>query len=177
MTVQLGSSVLGTFTVSASGRIVVAAMGGDDSVQVASGIVVQSVQYGGPGNDRLKGGGGRNILVGCDGDDTLTAGNLGDLLVGGAGADRLNGGNGDDIFIADILEDGTNTEDDGYTDLVNILNSGLIPAPLHVQDDGTVDKLTGGGGANKFYYHYLGGVFLDIVTDFDPKKDFRFNSI
>jgi Ca2+-binding RTX toxin-like protein len=177
VTVQLGSNVLGTFTVSATGRIVVAAMGGDDSTQVAGGIVVQTVQYGGPDNDRLKGGGGRNILVGCDGDDTLTAGNLGDLLVGGAGADRLVGGNGNDILIANILVDGTGTEDDGYTDLVNILNTGSIPAPLHVQDDGAVDKLTGGSGNDKFYLHFVGGGVLDIVTDFDPKKDFWFNTI
>ena len=164
VTVQLGSSVLGTFTVSAAGRIVVAAMGGNDSTQVAGGIVVQTVQYGGPGNDRLKGGGGRNILVGCEGDDTLTAGNLGDLMVGGAGSDRLVGGNGNDILVSALLVDGLNKEDDGYTDLVDILNTGFIPPPLHVMDDGVVDKLTGGGGTDTFYYNLAGGV-LDVVTD------------
>jgi PKD domain/Ubiquitin-activating enzyme E1 FCCH domain/RTX calcium-binding nonapeptide repeat (4 copies) len=165
VTVQLGSSVLGTFTVSASGRIVVAAMGGNDSVQVAGGITVQSVQYGGPGNDRLKGGGGRNILIGCDGDDTLTAGNLGDLLVGGAGADRLVGGNGNDLLVSALLVDGLNNEDDGYTDLVTILTTGSIPAPLHVLDDGVVDKLTGGGGTDTAYYNFTGVGVLDIATD------------
>ena len=120
VTVQLGSGVLGTFTVGPAGRIVVAAMGGNDSVQVAGGITVETVLYGGPGNDRLKGGGDRNILIGCEGDDTLLAGNLGDLMVGGAGADRLVGGNGDDQVVAGLLLDGDNNEDDRYDDLVAI---------------------------------------------------------
>jgi hypothetical protein len=172
VTVQLGSTVLGTFTISNAGRIVVAAMGGNDNVQVAGGIVVQTVLYGGPGNDRLKGGGGRNILVGCDGDDTLTAGNLGDVLIGGAGADRLIGGNGNDLLVSALLVDGSNNEDDGYNDLVTILNTGAISAPLHVMDDGAVDKLTGGGGTDTAYYNFTGGGVLDIATD---KPEFAFD--
>ena len=83
--------------------------------------------------------------------DGRPAGNLGDLMVGGAGADRLVGGNGNDFLISALLVDGANNEDDGYTDLVNILTTGAIPAPLHVVDDGAVDKLTGGGGTDTAY--------------------------
>src|SRR5205814_2284480 len=131
-------------------------MGGNDSVQVASGVLVDSVLYGGPGDDRLKGGGGRNILVGCEGDDTLTAGNLGDLMVGGSGADRIGGGTGNDILVAGELVDSANNEDDSYTDLVTVLNTGFVPPTLNVADDGAVDKLTGGSGNNVLYYHFLG---------------------
>jgi PKD domain/RTX calcium-binding nonapeptide repeat (4 copies) len=165
VTVQLGSAVLGTFTVGPAGRIVVAAMGGDDSVHVAGGITVETVLYGGPGNDRLKGGGGRNILIGCEGDDTVSAGNLGDLMVGGGGADRLVGGNGNDLLVAGLLLDGDNNEDDRYDDLVAILAAGAISGPLHAGDDGAVDKLTGGGGTDTFYYNFEGGGVPDIVTD------------
>jgi Ca2+-binding RTX toxin-like protein len=164
VTVQLGSATLGTFTVG-PGRIVVAAMGGADMIQVASGVRVESVLYGGPGNDRIKGGGARNILVGCEGDDSLSAGNLGDLMIGGAGADRLVGGNKNDILVAGILVDGADAEDDQYDDLVAILNAGTIPAPLHVADDGAVDRLTGSSGIDTFYYNFAGGGVLDIVTD------------
>src|SRR5207249_1702058 len=94
----------------------------------------------------------------------LTAGNLGDLMVGGAGADRLVGGNGNDFLISALLVDGANNEDDGYTDLVNILTTGAIPAPLHVVDDGAVDKLTGGGGTDTAYYNFEGAGVLDIDT-------------
>ncbi|MBO0699415.1 MAG: hypothetical protein J2P46_13550, partial [Zavarzinella sp.] len=164
-TVQLGSAVLGTFTVGPSGRIVVAAMGGDDSIQVAAGVRVEAVLYGGPGNDRLKGGGGRNILVGCEGDDTLLAGNLGDLMVGGAGADRIVGGNNNDLLVAGLLEDASNTEDDRYDDLVAILHAGTIAAPFHVADDGAVDRLTGSAGIDSFYGNFSGTGVLDIITD------------
>ena len=32
-------------------------------------------------------------------------------------------------------------------------------------DDGAVDKLTGGGGTDTFYYNFAGGGVLDVVTD------------
>ena len=163
--VKLDSANLGTFTVSATGRIVVAAMGGDDEIQVAGGVRVDAVLYGGPGDDRIKGGGGRNILVGCDGDDGLLGGNGGDLLIGGFGADRIVGGNSDDILIGGLLADSANNEDDNYDDLVSVLNAGQIPPPLKALDDGAVDRLTGAAGLDVFYYNYAGGGVLDIVTD------------
>ncbi len=164
VTVKLGSTNLGSFTVGGGGRIVVAAMGGDDDIQVAGGIRVDTVLYGGPGDDRIKGGGGLNIEVGCEGEDTLTGGNGGDLLVGGAGADRLIGGNGADIIIAGTLVDSSNNEDDNYDDLVSVLEAGMIPSPLSAADDGAVDKITGGGGSDTFYYNFAGGGVLDILT-------------
>jgi len=104
-------------------------------------------------------------LIGCDGDDTLLAGNLGDLLVGGAGADRLVAGSGNDLVVAGLLLDGDHSEDDRYDDLVAIRAAGAIAGPLHAGDDGAVDKLTGGGGTDTFYYNLEGGGAPDIVTD------------
>jgi len=125
---------------------------------------------GGPGNDRLNGGNGPNILVGCEGDDELIGGLLNDLLIGGDGADRLNGGHGDDILVAaNIVDPITLTEDVKYSDLVVALNGG----PIIVDDDGDVDKLTGAAGTDTFYYHYLGNLPLDIVTD---KAEVAFNT-
>src|SRR5262249_9759745 len=109
--VKLGSTSLGTFTVGSAGRIVVAAMGGDDDIQVAGGVRVDTVLYGGPGDDRIKGGGGVNIIVGCEGNDTLTGGNGGDVIIGGVGSDRIVGGNGADVLIAGSLVDSSNNED------------------------------------------------------------------
>jgi Ca2+-binding RTX toxin-like protein len=126
---------------------------------------VEAVLYGGPGNDRLMGGGARNILIGCEGDDTLLAGNLGDLMVGGAGADRIVGGNNNDLLVAGILTDASNTEDDKYDDLVAILSAGGISAPYHVADDGAVDRLTGSAGTDSFYGNFFGLGVLDVITD------------
>jgi hypothetical protein len=163
--VRLGSVSLGTFTVGSAGRIVVAALAGDDDVQLAGAIQVDTALYGGPGNDRLNGGGGRNIEVGCDGDDQLNAGKLGDLLVGGLGSDRIIGGNGDDILIAGLLVDGANVEDDQYADLVGILNAGQVNLPFKAADDGVVDRLTGAAGIDTAYYNFLGAGVKDIFTD------------
>jgi len=164
VSVRLGNSDLGSFTVGATGRIVVAALGGDDQVHLAGAIRVDSALYGGPGNDRLNGGGGRNIEVGCEGDDELNAGKLDDLLIGGAGADRIVAGSGNDILIAGVLADGANVEDDRYVDLVGVLNAGKVLLPLKVRDDGAVDKLTGGAGADVAYFNFSGGGIKDVLT-------------
>jgi hypothetical protein len=163
--VFLGSTSLGVFTVGANGRIVVAALAGDDDVQLAGAISVDTALYGGPGNDRLNGGGGRNIEIGCEGDDQLNSGKLGDLLVGGLGSDRIIGGSGDDILVAGMIVDGANVEDDQYADLVGILSDGQITLPFHAADDGAIDRLTGAAGVDTAYYNYVGSGVRDIFTD------------
>src|SRR5213075_2326993 len=89
--VSLNSYSLGSFTLGAGGRIIAAAMTGDDDIQVAGGVRLNTALYGGPGNDRIKGGGGQNIEIGCEGNDQLLGGPGRDLLIGGTGADDLNG--------------------------------------------------------------------------------------
>jgi hypothetical protein len=160
--VKLNSNQLGSFTLGAGGRIIVAGMSGDDDIQIAGGIRLGTVLYGGPGNDRIKGGGGQNILVGCEGDDELIGGLLADLLIGGDGADRLIGGAGNDILVAaNIVDSMTLAEDVQYSHLVAALNGG----PIMADDDGAVDRLTGAAGVDKFFYNFLGNMALDIVTD------------
>jgi hypothetical protein len=167
--VALNSHQLGSFTLGAGGRIIVAGLAGNDDIQVAGGVRLPTVLYGGPGSDRLKGGDGPNILVGCSGDDELIGGLSNDLLIGGDGADRLNGGQGDDILVsANIVNPITLAEDTKFSHLVAALNGG----PIMADDDGDVDVLTGAAGTDTFFYHYLGNLPLDIVTD---KAEIAFN--
>ena len=167
--VALNSNQLGAFTLGTGGRIIVAGLRGNDDIQVAGGIRLPTVLYGGPGNDRLKGGDGQNILVGCEGDDELIGGLSSDLLIGGNGADHLNGGAGNDILVsANIVNPITHAEDTTFSHLVAALNGGSIV----VDDDGDVDVLTGAAGIDTFYYHYQGNLPLDIVTD---KAEIAFN--
>jgi hypothetical protein len=166
--VMLNSVSLGQFSLGAGGRVIVAAMDGNDDIQVAGGVRLNTVLYGGPGNDRIKGGGGQNIEVGCEGNDSLTGGNQHDLLIGGAGSDDLNGVAGGDIIVSGIFVDSTHAEDDKYSDLVSALNGG----PIIAIDDGAQDILQGASGSDTFYYHFQGGGITDIVHG---KTDTRFN--
>jgi Ca2+-binding RTX toxin-like protein len=160
--VALNSQDLGSFTLGSAGRIIVAGLAGNDDIQVAGGVRLGTVLYGGPGNDRLKGGNGTNILVGCDGNDELIGGNGNDLLIGGNGADRLIGGAGNDILVsANIVDPITLVEDTKFSHLVAALNGG----PIMADDDGDVDVLTGAAGTDTFFYNYTGNLPLDIVTD------------
>ena len=170
--VKLNSINLGSFTLGAGGRIIVAALSGNDDIQIAGGVRLDTVLYGGPGDDRIKGGHGRNIEMGCEGDDELIGGNDSDLLVGGTGADRMVGGHGNDIFVGGNIVDAGHNEDDQYNDLVSVLNAGQIPPPLGAVDDGAADKMTGSSGINTFYGHFQGSGVLDIVTG---KKGNLFN--
>jgi Ca2+-binding RTX toxin-like protein len=160
--VALNSQDLGSFTLGSAGRIIVAGLAGNDDIQVAGGVRLGTVLYGGPGNDRLKGGNGTNILVGCDGNDELIGGNGDDLLIGGNGADRLIGGAGNDKLVsANIVNPITLVEDTKFSHLVAALNGG----PIMADDDGDVDVLTGAAGTDTFFYNYTGNLPLDIVTD------------
>jgi Ca2+-binding RTX toxin-like protein len=158
--VYVNNGSLGMFTLASTGRIIVAAMAGNDDVQIAGGVRLNTVLYGATGNDRLKGGGGRNILVGCDGDDFLIGGNAGDLLIGGQGSDRIVGGQGADILVSGNIVDPALNEDTKFSDLVAVLNGG----PVHALADTGQDTLTGGGGADAFYYHFLGISPFDKLT-------------
>jgi hypothetical protein len=166
--VMLNSHSLGSFALGAGGRVIVAAMAGNDDIQVAGGVRLNTVLYGGPGNDRIKGGGGQNIEIGCEGNDNLTGGNQHDLLIGGADSDTLNGVAGGDIIISGILVDSTLAEDDKYSDVVMVLNGG----PVTAIDDGARDVIQGASGKDTLYYHFLGSGVSDVV---DGKVEFRVN--
>jgi Ca2+-binding RTX toxin-like protein len=158
--VTLNNTSLGTFTLGVGGRVIVAALAGNDDVQIAGGVKLPTVLYGGPGDDRIKGGGGFNILCGCEGNDALTAGSKSDLLIGGDDADTLNGGQSDDILIAgNVLDPITLAEDESYSRLTGILSGD----PISAADDNAVDVLQGAAGSDALYYHFSGTGVFDVV--------------
>lgn len=80
-------------------RVIVNALGGNDTVTVDSRVVLPQLLYGGAGNDRLSTGGGPAVLVGGEGTDTLTGGNVRNVFIGGNGADTMTGGSVQDLLI------------------------------------------------------------------------------
>lgn len=119
------------------------ALGGrGDRLTVSSrvrGVVV--VADGGPGPDRLAGGGGSNQLDGGSGSDRVTGGRRSDLLEGGPGADRVFGRSGDDEIHggtgADRLYGGSGA------DVLVATDSAAA---------GTRDRLDGGTGTDRASY-------------------------
>lgn len=90
-----GQTTFPKFTASKIKQININANGGNDTVNVASGITIKTTIKGGDGNDSLNGGGGA------------------DTLVGGKGDDLLNGNGGDDRFVAESVTDGRDTFNGG----------------------------------------------------------------
>jgi Ca2+-binding RTX toxin-like protein len=85
---------------------------------------------------------GNDTINGLGGNDTLFGSDGNDVLNGGDGVDSLNGGNGNDTLNGDAGDD--------------FLDSG-----------GGNDTLTGGAGGDSFRpTSGLGGVGLDVITDF-----------
>jgi Ca2+-binding RTX toxin-like protein len=88
---------------------------GDDSVIISPKILVPATLRGGPGDDRLRGGGGADKVLGGPGDDYLRGEGGNDWLLGGAGEDWLWGGGGDDRLVGgpgpDYLNGGRGEDD------------------------------------------------------------------
>jgi Ca2+-binding RTX toxin-like protein len=170
-----------------TGRLIVLAQTGDDSVTVDSKLDLPRIIYGGAGNDTLTGGNGNGILLGGDGDDRLSAGNGRDILIGGAGSDSLDGGSGDDILIAgssaydDVASAGAlcglqaewTRTDLGYSARVAHLD-GSTPGGRNgtsvltvtgsgrtVVDDSSIDTANGKLGQDWFLINTAGGTAVD----------------
>ena len=82
--------------------------GGEDYVEFSGEIPVPVTIRGGPGDDRLSGGGaadkilggpGSDVLIGRGGDDWIEGGPGEDRLLGGQGNDQLRGGPGTDKLV------------------------------------------------------------------------------
>jgi len=71
---------------------------GDDSVVVAREVSIPVTLRGGPGADRLVGGGAGDKLTGGPDDDVLIGRGGDDSLFGGPGEDRLVGCGGNDVL-------------------------------------------------------------------------------
>jgi Ca2+-binding RTX toxin-like protein len=73
--------------------------GGEDYVDFSSDIPVPVTIRGGPGDDRLTGGGASDKIAGGPGNDVLVGRRGDDWIEGGPGIDRLIGGQGDDRLV------------------------------------------------------------------------------
>ncbi|MBO0700213.1 MAG: hypothetical protein J2P46_17570 [Zavarzinella sp.] len=85
-------------------QVVIHANGGDDTVNLTT-LNVDSMVWGGTGNDRVYGGYGSDTVYGDQGNDTIIGGAGNDWLVGGDGNDVIWGGWGDDWITGDIGDD------------------------------------------------------------------------
>ena len=174
--------LIGTYSL--NGHLVVRGLAGNDDIQTDGNVAVSAWLYGDAGDDRLKGGGGNDVLLGGDGDDLLVGGSDRDILIGGRGADRLVGNADDDIIIA-----GWTTYDTDAGALAAILGVWLAPDLSYqervaaigqtgvgadgavrlnastVSDDGAQDVLTGTSGQDWFLANVSGSGVRDKLTD------------
>jgi Ca2+-binding RTX toxin-like protein len=112
---------------------------------------------GGMAADTLNGAGGDDIMQGDYGNDDLIGGDGDDVLDGGHGEDLLNGGAGDDLLISradarepDVTFNPLRDESDPYNELDPA--TGKLYADQPIDGD---DMLTGGDGADTFYFQTL----------------------
>lgn len=78
---------------------------GNDVIAIADDIVIPAMINGDEGNDRIFGGGGKDVIEGGDGDDKIMAAGGKDLLTGGAGSDVIYGGAGRDVIRGNAGDD------------------------------------------------------------------------
>ncbi len=81
-------------------RILVFGLRGDDDIAIDDDIDIATLIWGGEGNDRIRGGGGNDVILGQQGDDRIYGSSGRDILIGGAGSDKIYGDEGEDILIS-----------------------------------------------------------------------------
>jgi Ca2+-binding RTX toxin-like protein len=116
-------SFRGAPTLAQTRAVVVAGLGGDDTIAIDESLgTVPAALSGDAGNDALSGGDGSDVMLGGAGDDILFGADGTDLLSGGLGNDNLDGGGLDgnrDILLggpgADVFHE-TDGEDDIFLD-------------------------------------------------------------
>jgi Ca2+-binding RTX toxin-like protein len=153
-------------------HLLVYGYGGDDTLQLAGGLAVPALLFGGDGYDSLDASGSiaNNVLVGGAGNDWLYGGSGRDLLFGGLGADTLRGGGGDDLLVGSSTDYDANVpallavmKEWGRTDanystrvkhlqgsLSGGLNGSYRLTATTVHDDNAIDSLFGEAGLDWF---------------------------
>jgi Ca2+-binding RTX toxin-like protein len=119
--------------------------------------------------DKLKAGGGFNIICGLGGNDTLSGGGGEDLLLGGKGNDRMFGGDANDV-----LKGGSG--DDVLTDDLGADQLSGGPGNDRLNGGSQVDRLFGDSGKDRLFGgtgndDLIGGSGHDLL-DGGPEFDF-----
>ncbi|MEO0850419.1 MAG: LamG-like jellyroll fold domain-containing protein, partial [Pseudomonadota bacterium] len=130
---------------------------GTDGADILVGSAVGDAINGGFGDDQIDGAVGNDVLQGFYGNDTLLGGAGDDVLDGGHGEDTLIGGDGNDLLIAqsdarepDVAFDPNRDEGDPYNELDPATGKLYPDQPIPADD-----VLTGGAGADTFYFQTL----------------------
>lgn len=130
---------------------------GSDAADSLSGDAGNDYINGRLGDDTIDGGAGNDELQGGYGNDDLMGGAGNDILDGGHGEDVLNGGDGDDFLIAQadgregyVAFDPDRDEGDPLNELDPVTGKLYPDQPLPADD-----VLTGGKGADSFYFQTL----------------------
>jgi hypothetical protein len=164
-------------------RVVIYGLQGNDTVTVNPCFPLPLFVYGGPGNDRINGGSGPDVLDGGPGDDQIFGSGANDVLISGTGTNRLDGQAGDDLVIGgrtsyDTLDAALVaihrewTSAAGYlTRIQNLRNGGpatlngpfVLRAGTTVHDDPGVNELRGGADRDWFFARRTG--LMDTLPD------------
>jgi Ca2+-binding RTX toxin-like protein len=167
--VNINGAVAGSFLLAdITGRIVVHAIDGNDTVRVAATVPVGADLfgengtdrlYGGRGNDRLDGGAGNDTEIGGAGDDVLVGGNGRDLLVGSTGVDTVVGPDGTVAWRitgagSGVLQAATTSSFRSIENLIGGTGDDTFTFRLRGSVAGKID---GGAGVNTLNYAAIGG--------------------
>lgn len=171
--------VLGTFNPTTDGFSSIAVFGydGNDRIDVTSKLTLPIAEYGGAGNDNLKGGARNDYLDGGDGNDVLSGRNGNDIMVGGAGNDYMDGGANQDFMIGgsgadilygrgvgDILVGGTTVHDASKPDLENILKE-WTTGNTDLNIDSRIANIKAGTGETNGTHLNPAGALVNPGTD------------
>ncbi len=141
------------------GRIIVNALGGNDTIVIASSVTRSATLNGG------------------DGDDSLTGGSGNDILDGGLGSDVLFGGLGDDFYsfgtatsgeadrVIELPGEGVDTLNFSSvtTDVLIDLSGAAVQSVhtnrmLQLNSGGTFENVNGGSGNDRLVGNYLNNI-------------------
>ena len=141
---------------------------GDDTLKDVSSRK-SNIFAGGPGDDRLTGGTGNDLLIGGDGADRGNGGRGNDVIAGNAGRDRAAGGAGADLITGG---GGNDTLDGGAGDDVVVTRGGgrdTVRCGRGAGDAVIADRRDGGTGCDLVSASLFKGTTQSIAPEDPPK--------
>jgi Ca2+-binding RTX toxin-like protein len=167
------------YAVATTKSITIDTDGGNDVITADSNVTVELIVFAGDGNDKITGGGGRNLLFGQAGNDLINGGSKGDAVSGGSGQDSTNGNDGNDIVIGganlddlsggngeDILIPGTTSYDGDITALRALLDEWTSAHTNPVR----ITNIRNGTGLNSPFYFRGTGANKTVFDDGSKDK-------